>query len=64
MNPTYSLHHTMADIVYPNDSRNGSIPQFEAFQEAVMPFLLERAQSKKLTEGEMRAMFDEIDTER
>lgn len=29
-----------------------------------MPFLLERAQSKKLTEGEMRAMFDEIDTER
>lgn len=29
-----------------------------------MPFLLERAQSKKLTEGEMRAMFDEIDTDR
>lgn len=29
-----------------------------------MPFLLERAQSKKLAEGEMRAMFDEIDTER
>lgn len=27
-----------------------------------MPFLLERAQTKRLTEGEMRAIFDEIDT--
>ncbi|CAN0343330.1 unnamed protein product, partial [Pylaiella littoralis] len=46
-----------------NVDRNGGV-QFEGFQEAVMPFLLERAQSKKLTEGEMRAMFDEIDTDR
>lgn len=29
-----------------------------------MPFLLERVQSKRLTEGEMRALFDAIDTER
>lgn len=29
-----------------------------------MPFLLERVQSKRLTEGEMRAIFDAIDTER
>lgn len=29
-----------------------------------MPFLMERTQAKRLTEGEMRAMFDEIDTNR
>lgn len=29
-----------------------------------MPFLLERARAKRLTEGEMRAIFDEIDTDR
>lgn len=29
-----------------------------------MPFLLERAQSKRLTEGEMRSIFDEIDKDR
>lgn len=38
--------------------------QFEGFQEAVMPFLLERAYSKRRTEGEMRAMFDEVDLDR
>lgn len=44
--------------------RRPTIAQFDGFQEAVMPFLLERTKSKKLTEGEMRAMFDEIDTNR
>lgn len=29
-----------------------------------MPFLLERARAKRLTEGEMRSIFDEIDTSR
>ena len=29
-----------------------------------MPFLLERMQSKRLTQGEMRAIFDAIDTSR
>lgn len=29
-----------------------------------MPFLLERARAKRLTEGEMRSIFDEIDTGR
>ncbi|CAM9306949.1 unnamed protein product, partial [Ectocarpus sp. 4 AP-2014] len=46
-----------------NVDRNGGV-EFDGFQEAVMPFLLERTKSKKLTEGEMRAMFDEIDTNR
>ncbi|KAG5176714.1 hypothetical protein JKP88DRAFT_334724 [Tribonema minus] len=42
--------------------RNGVL-QFEEFQEAVMPYVLEKMSNVRLTEVEIRAMFEAIDTD-
>jgi Ca2+-binding EF-hand superfamily protein len=38
--------------------------QFEEFQEAVMPFLMDKMTSTRLTEVEIRSTFDTIDRDR
>lgn len=42
--------------------RNGSL-QFEEFQEAVMPYVMDRVTSRKPTDADLRATFDAIDVD-
>ncbi|CAN0455609.1 unnamed protein product [Discosporangium mesarthrocarpum] len=46
------------------DTDRSGVLQFDEFQAAMMPFLLERVMSKQLTEGEMRGLFEELDADK